>query len=510
LSESIRFLKTHKPWAKDAPLLSDIISCKEEYRVAIENFLEPWLNYYVVDNLKEAIMAVNLLNDAAKGRANFFILDQFKNYTFIAPKPGNGINSPLKKGVRGLSALAIIDIDKKYQKLCAYLLERVIIIDDSTNIEPKQLQLKDEKTVLITKTGKWILTNYALSGGAIGLFEGSRIGRTKKLEKLESEIKKLQIQAIDIKKQVTELQEKNNHLNRSLNETAIDQEKEVLNTLNQELISIQTRVENYASIADTRQSRKKEIEANIKDISNDSELAKEQLTDLNNKKHTNTSQLNKLSNTYKQISEKFDAISEQYNEQNIRFHQQQNKVNAVSQALNYKQESLEDIKTQLITNTATIASTDQEIIDAKDTLQTLETSLIAGYKEKEEMEKLVNKAEETYFGSRGKIDELESELKELIKNKEQIDEIINAFKEKVNELKLELNSLKERLSIEFKVDIDDIIDKQPSDKHSQEELKEKVEKMKQKIENFGEINPLAVEAYDEMEKRREFIIEQKK
>src|SRR5690606_21824515 len=45
--EAIKFLK--KKIARNAPLLSDILTTSEEYRVAIENYLEPYLNYYVVE-----------------------------------------------------------------------------------------------------------------------------------------------------------------------------------------------------------------------------------------------------------------------------------------------------------------------------------------------------------------------------------------------------------------------------------------------------------------------------
>ena len=60
------------------PLLSDIISCPAEFRVAIENFLDPYLNYYVVTDMNEAMNAVNLLSSASKGRANFFVLNDFE------------------------------------------------------------------------------------------------------------------------------------------------------------------------------------------------------------------------------------------------------------------------------------------------------------------------------------------------------------------------------------------------------------------------------------------------
>jgi chromosome segregation protein len=48
--ESIRFLKKNSDWAKNAPLFSDVLFCREEYRIAIENYLEPMMNHYVVEN----------------------------------------------------------------------------------------------------------------------------------------------------------------------------------------------------------------------------------------------------------------------------------------------------------------------------------------------------------------------------------------------------------------------------------------------------------------------------
>ncbi|HEY9342838.1 MAG TPA: AAA family ATPase, partial [Hanamia sp.] len=67
--ESVKFLHNNKGWNYEAPLLSDIIYVKEEYRAAVENVLEPYLNYYVVDNLNEGLTAVHLLDAHKKGKA---------------------------------------------------------------------------------------------------------------------------------------------------------------------------------------------------------------------------------------------------------------------------------------------------------------------------------------------------------------------------------------------------------------------------------------------------------
>ena len=71
--ESVKFLHKNPDWNHEAPLLSDIMYVKPEYRAAVENVLEPYLNYYVVNNLEEGLQAVHLLDNNKKGKANFFL-----------------------------------------------------------------------------------------------------------------------------------------------------------------------------------------------------------------------------------------------------------------------------------------------------------------------------------------------------------------------------------------------------------------------------------------------------
>jgi len=52
--ESVKFLHKNPNWNNTAPILSDIIYVNEEYRTAVENVLEPYLNYYVVNNYRRA------------------------------------------------------------------------------------------------------------------------------------------------------------------------------------------------------------------------------------------------------------------------------------------------------------------------------------------------------------------------------------------------------------------------------------------------------------------------
>ena len=54
--------------------------------------------------------------------------------------------------------------------------------------------------------------------------------------------------------------------------------------------------------------------------------------------------------------------------------------------------------------------------------------------------------------------EKESELRHKVKEKEQVEHLLTEIKDKLNELKLQLAGMKERLKVEFRIDLDDIID----------------------------------------------------
>jgi chromosome segregation protein len=73
--------------------------------------LEPYLSYYVVNNLQEGLQAVHLLDEHKKGKANFFLLDKLNE----SPAEVHDLSS-----VPGaISALDVIEADEKYLGLAS-------------------------------------------------------------------------------------------------------------------------------------------------------------------------------------------------------------------------------------------------------------------------------------------------------------------------------------------------------------------------------------------------------
>ncbi len=79
--DSVKFLHNNDNWNHSSPILSDVLYVNEEYRTALENVLEPYLSYYVVNDLHEGLKAVHLLDENKKGKANFFLLDKINGNT---------------------------------------------------------------------------------------------------------------------------------------------------------------------------------------------------------------------------------------------------------------------------------------------------------------------------------------------------------------------------------------------------------------------------------------------
>ncbi|HEX3387010.1 MAG TPA: chromosome segregation protein SMC, partial [Mucilaginibacter sp.] len=496
--ESIRFLKKTQGWAKNAPLFSDILFCKEEYRVAIENYLEPLMNYYVVEDYNEAIAAINLLSNSSQGRAQFFVLSNYKDKS-----------KAVDAGIDGVPALSVVEVESRYQNLCDHLLKNVYLVSDSTEKDLNGASLP-EGVVVIGKSGKFNKSKLTMAGGSVGLFEGKRIGRAKNLENLAKELKSLDSKIGDLKNQSEDLRNKLVAL-RSVGKSAdIANLQNDLNRLNTELVTVKTRQEQYQAFIENSRNRKEDIARKVESIKEDILKAQPELVELKAQKQVQADLLTDKQRIFNELNEETAVQSNTYNQENIRFHQQQNKVNGLVKDMEYRETQKESLETRINQNSAELEKVKQAISENMEQTGHSDEDLLEMYKQKEQLEKGTQQAEQEYYAMRGKITETEDAITALRRKKEQSEVIENELKDQKNNLKLELNALKERLSVEFNIDIEELLNAEPPAGENEHDLREKTEKIKRQLDDFGPINPLAVEAYNEMNQRYEFIQAQKK
>src|SRR5690606_2816339 len=102
------------------------------------------------------------------------------------------------------------------------------------------------------------------------------------------------------------------------------------------------------------------------------------------------------------------------------------------------------------------------------------------------------------------------------RKKEHVDILFDELRDKKTTLKLDLNALKERLAVEFSVDINELAlpadegaDTTATQQDDEDTLRQNTEKLRRQLDDFGSINPMAMEAYQEMNERYTFIIKEK-
>lgn len=492
--ESVKFLHKNKSWDYTSPVLSDLIYVKEEYRAAVENVLEPYLNYYVVDSLADGLTAVHLLDQNKKGKANFFLLDQLNS---MENKPA------VHDLANAIPSLDVIEIDEKYKPLAQYLLGNVFIAENDEALE------HSNGHIVLEKSGKYVKGKYSLFGGSVGLFEGKKIGRAKNLEKLAEKISVQKEKVNALKLVITQKSNEVIAFNQQLKENAIQQTQQSINELINTTYSIQNKIENILHQQTLSKSRVAEMKQQLQKHQDDIEETRNRLKSLLEEVGKHDEKMRFSGEEFIKAEQGFNEANSLFNENNLQLTRQQSKVNSINQELEFKSRQLSDLKTQLTSSNLQLKESLENIGATSEELKGLEMEVVSLLKNKEAEEKKLNEADQAYYNLRNELNEKESELRQKQKNKEQTDHLLNEIKDKLNELKLHLAGMKERLSVEFRVDLDAILDEDRNSETPLEELQEKCDRMKKRLENMGEINPTAIEAFTEMKKRYDFIGEQK-
>jgi chromosome segregation protein len=494
--ESVKFLHNNQGWNHASPILSDVIYVKEEFRTAVENVLEPYLNYYVVNNLREGLEAIHLLDNNKKGKANFFLLDRLNEEFGSWPNNSHAINGTIP-------AIDVVEFDAQYSNLFKFLLGNVFIAENESALE------NANGSVVLERTGKYVKGKFSLTGGSVGLFEGNKIGRAKNLEKLADAITVQDLVVFDLKDKIKAKHDLVLEFNNQLQEKAIVETQQKIQQLSNQLFGIQNRMESLNASEVSASQRLLDFEKQLQQGKESMIEYKNSLDSFNSELQVLTTQIESVELDYSTAESAYNTITSNYNDGNLSLAKQQNKLAAINQESVFKSNQLVELKTQIESSNTQLSEANTSIQETTESLQLIENELLDFYKRKDVDGKTLNDADQAYYNLRNSLNERESELRHQIKDKEQIDQLLGMVKDKINELRFQLAGIKERLSVEFNVDIEKILDEPRETDETLEDLQAGCDKMKKRLENIGEVNPTAIEAFIEMKKRYDFILEQK-
>ena len=502
--DSIKFLSQHAHWIK-APLLSDIIYVPENYRTAIETFLEPFLNYYVVNTEAEALAAVQLLTQSQKGKAQFFILSKIstEQSTFN-----------FESSFSFIKAIDCVQFEPQYTPLIQNLLANVFIVSTEQEMSHCKNALEDSRVnpyAVANINGTTLFKNYSLQGGSIGLFDGKKIGRKKSLEILEKEINAAE-------KEIKELEQKQKELKTISEASKVDGEKinasllplnAHLNTVNQKFFVLENNttqkknaLQDLSSNATTLLEKIKNFETQRTELEKIILESKKEIVVLDTKRNAFTRELEILRNNAQQASSAF-------NEKNIQFLQWQNTVKFTQRERDFRMNQLTELQNGLVSAEKNIQEEKIKLAQAQEIINTCEIEIAQLYSQRKEKQSFLNASEQSFFQKKNEVHASEDTLRKLNREIQNEQQSLSQLKEKIQELKYQITGLIERVGVEFQIAENEINTALPTSTYDLPELERKVGTLKKQLENFGEINPLALEAFDEMKTRHDTIAAQR-
>ena len=496
--QSIQFLSKSKKWDRKAPLLTDLIYCSEQYRIVVEQFLENFLNYFVVDNKTDAIKAIRLLSSTQKGKANFFILDSIQPTKLLERNIPEAI--PIKQ---------VVEVEDKYRQLTDMLFHNVFIIDGDITDFINNDQYND--CTFLSLDGKLIAQRGSrISGGSIGLFEGKKIGRKKNLDKLTKEIQSILKNQSKLEDQLAKKANQIKTLEEGSETDKIQQLSDVYQQMTNQKFQIETQLRqseqqleklvNEMSASDRSMVELKSAEKEIVNDLDSVRLTYEEISD----------QIKKQGAEYEELLNSYNQESQHFNEAKIELIKHENSIQNLKNDLEFSTKQIEQIQTDLVQQGETLENDQVEIVESEKRMKQQEGDLLIKYEHKKQLEAQLSDVEESYFKIRGEVNEIEEQIKTKQREAQQSNYLINELKDKFADTKYQLQAIYERTKIEFDITQDNIdsVEYEPLEM-SFEVLEEKVDRLKIRLNNFGEINPLAVEAYDAMNERYESIVSQR-
>lgn len=477
----------------DVTLFSDVVVVQQQdYTPIVELFFEPYLNHVVVDRESDAMAIYDQVRSAQKGKIKAFALD----------------NLPSAEGTQsrdGLTPLAdVLKYDQKYAGLIGSLGERVYIYDGL--VADMDWSLVQSGDTILCAQEYLIYTVGEIYGGSNTLFEGVQLGRKQILQglldskaKVAEKISAQQVTIDDLQKKKSINQSAHNHEKHNRKELNV-----ALDRLRQKLYTINSQVSNHDDNMAQIDQQIEQKSSQITESETELKVKSEHLDEINAIKIDSLSD-DELS---KQISDTFLKINEKNSlkdREQQKLYQMQSQYQMAEKDYEFHTNTLKSIETRRSGMASETERLQKNITEGEQELFKIKNQLSELYQEREKLQAKLNSYEDTYYKEKGIIFEREKEISQLRSKIQQKESLLNMVSEKISSRTFDLQATHDRNEIEFGFRIKEV---ELADEYAQaniNELKLSKDKLNDKIRSFGDINPMAIDAYNEIKERFEHI-----
>lgn len=480
-------------------VVSDLIQVEKKYETAIETALGGSIQNIVTEDEATAKKMISFLKQNRFGRATFLPLTSVsarKN-----PKNEAALGEP---GVIGI-ANRLVRCEPKYEQIAAYLLGRVLVVD--TIDHAIALAKKNHYSLhIVTLEGESLSPGGSMTGGA---FKNSSnlLARRREVEELEHRVE-------DLREKIAELKSRREDLLTAM-ELNAEELNEIKETLQKEFIRQNTAKMNV----DRAKQQRDESEEVFTRLLMDRQQMDQQIAEIRMDQESIAEDLEQTQLQEQQIKEASETFQKQLQEQsNI-----ESEANAQLSKIQLKEANIRQKVEFAQMNIARIEGELKKFdVEQAQLLENAKQSKEDAGKKRQDIEEI----QKTIVASGDSCGQLEKELEEHLKKKEQMSADYRGFFQKQEEITekcsgldkeiYRLNSQREKLQEAEESQTNYLWEEYELTPHAAEELrreeyedaqalKKLIAAVRDEIRGLGTVNVNAIEEYREVSDRYTFL-----
>ncbi len=484
--------------------VAELLIVPEKCETAIEVALGGALQNVVVDNEAVGREAIAYLKKHNAGRATFLPLDVIRPRS-LAAEDRRIVEK--EEGVIGIAS-GLVTYAEQYRSIIESMLGNVIVTETLQQAN-KVARACQYRYRVVTLDGDIVNAGGSMTGGTLKKSSTNLLGRSRQAEELEAdmvaiaaEIKEQQekiVKLTDIVKASEQEQEKLRALGESLRlkeqeVKGLQQQTEAEGrTLQERVFLLAQDLESYQLETGSANEKIARLEEKLLKVQNEEAELSRQISEAEAKRQEQLSSKEEMNQRITSLKVLTAQVTQEYQsrqEQVERLVQQRDMLKREWEEAQTTLRSLDELEE---TNEASSAELDAKILEHR--------------QDKERVAALIQERRNERATLYSRQEQVEHETKEIRKKVKAIEEGLHQEEVKVNRFDVELDHLLNKLTEEYELSYDLAKQKYPAKGDMQQE-QQLVNKLKKEIAALGTVNLGAIEEYDRLYERMQFLTAQ--
>ncbi|MDI7260798.1 MAG: chromosome segregation protein SMC [Thermodesulfobacteriota bacterium] len=487
-------------WDRISGVVADILEPEPQYEVPLEAVLGQQLQYLIAESEKEAMEAIALLKRESLGRASFVS-------TGMKGSGNRDRSLQTEEEGRPLPLLQFVRVKKGFAPIAEFLLGDVGLVKDLDEAY-QWIRRGEEFGTLVTLEGDVVERTGVISGGSRdqGLSILERRREIRELEKKIGEGEGKWHRAVEEEEHLNqEILEREEHLGRRKREI---QEKEIellhqerdLEGVRKEIFQFEQRMEVLGFEGGELTEEDRDIEEEMKNVL--IQIEREEAI-----KREKEEGLQSLKKTVEEVREGTEELGGKITERKVHLASVEEKQRGMEVQILNLTDNMKSLREQIMERLRGIRKCRKENASLVERIDQRE-------KELEELIKRHRSNEEAFSLQREKVEVLSGQWREVeassrylrqeledVRQKSHVEEI------RVSEVQLKLQHLQDSMRERYGASLSTSIGT-GQEEFPREERMKRLTELKAALEGFGEVNLMALEEYQELKQRHDFLTEQ--